>query len=861
MRRLLPLGILVPAVAAVALSEATADKLPTVDVRPVLDATLAVAGSGDKACHTGVRTGRSGVVTKTVTVSGAGPVEARLDAARGDWDLAIFDATGTAIAGAAGPGATEVASGYARRAGVLTVQACRRSGTAESARVRVAHGAFPAKLLRQAAGQKLQLVSVHTPTRAAKERLTRLGLDLTEHGGTHSMGVVLHGARDVERLKDAGFKWTVRVDDLGRRDLAWLRADERAAAAGARSSVPSGRTTYRTLADYENDLKTLARDNPGLVKLLELPHKTAEGRTVLGVEIAEDVERRDGRPAFFNMGVHHAREWPSGEHAMEWAVELVKGYKAGDQRATEIVKGSRNLVVPIVNPDGFNASRGAALAPAGGRDEDAQQDLVYLATSPNEYRRKNCRFVTDTEGGTCLQQGNGLADAGVDPNRNYGANWGGPGAEGLNPTNQTYRGPAPFSEPETKNVQHLVSTRQVMSLITNHTTAGLVLRAPGIQALGDPVDEHRGYKDLGDDMGLETGYFSQKGFELYDTTGTTEDWSYNVTGGFGFTFEIYCGKPNYRTGDCDDPAFHPRYATMAKEWDGTSPQADHVHDPGHDADDSPFGMIPGYDGGGTREAYYLAAESAMDTTRHSRIEGSAPAGATLRLVKEFKTLTSPQPKSDGTLEPLAFDDRLETVIDVGQDGRFVWHVNPSTRPIVAKPTGREARGEPSPPQDLRPSKPVLANCTPILVPQSPCFEDIRFEVPEGDGIDNAAARIRLEWQTPASDYDVEVFRLDEDTNRAAGEPVASSQLRRVAFEEVTVREPKGGYVLRVTNRSLTMTPGEPYTGRITYSGPEAPRPGAVEAWTLQCERDGEVRKSVPVVVDRGQVARPDLSGC
>ena len=138
------------------------------------------------------------------------------------------------------------------------------------------------------------------------------------------------------------------------------------------------------------------------------------------------------------------------------------------------------------------------------------------------------------------------------------------------------------------------------TLITNHTTAGLVLRAPGLAAVGDPVDENRGYKQLGDDMAKHNGYFSQKSFELYDTTGTTEDWSYNATGGYGFTFELYCGAPNYATGDCDAPAFHPRYATMAKEWDGTSAQADHVNDPGPTKD---------FDGKGNREAYYIAAES------------------------------------------------------------------------------------------------------------------------------------------------------------------------------------------------------------------------------------------------------------
>ena len=59
----------------------------------------------------------------------------------------------------------------------------------------------------------------------------------------------------------------------------------------------------------------------------------------------------------------------------------------------------------------------------------------------------------------------------MDPNRNYGTFWGGPGSD-TNPLTQTYRGPGPFSEPESRNIKALVSRNQVMTLITNHTTAG-----------------------------------------------------------------------------------------------------------------------------------------------------------------------------------------------------------------------------------------------------------------------------------------------------------------------------------------------------------------------------------------------------
>ena len=45
-------------------------------------------------------------------------------------------------------------------------------------------------------------------------------------------------------------------------------------------------------------------------------------------------------------------------------------------------------------------------------------------------------------------------------------------------------------------------------------------------------------------MAAQNGYSNWKGYQLYDTTGTTEDWSYFTTGGFGFTFEIGCNDPS-----------------------------------------------------------------------------------------------------------------------------------------------------------------------------------------------------------------------------------------------------------------------------------------------------------------------------
>jgi hypothetical protein len=755
----------------------------------------------------------------------AGWVTARLTAASGDWDLAIIDsADGRVVAGSASRGAGEVASGLAIQGSNLVVQACRRSGSASTANLTILPTAVDTSGV-----QKAKLVRVSTPTLARKNELQRLGLDLTEHGGPGFVEAVLYGAADAATLVDAGFAYTTEVPDMSvqaRKDRA---ADIKFAAAYPNTELPSGRNSYRRLFDFSEDMKRLAREHPDLVRPITLNHQTYEGRPVEGIEIATNPNARDGRPVFLQMGAHHAREWPSAEHAMEWAYELVLGYRNGDARVRDLVSRTRTIVVPVVNVDGFNVSResGELFQHAAGHATDVDGDgaisdpefILAGATNPNEYRRKNCRLFGDPEMGNCLAGvDTGLVGHGVDPNRNYGAFWGGAGSSGVAPT-QTYRGPAPFSEPETQNVRELISSRQVTTVITNHTFSNLVLRPPGIAAQGTTVDEPI-YKALGDAMAAENGYASQFGYQLYDTDGTMEDWSYNATGGLGFTFEIGL------------LGFHPPFEEVVKEWNGTTPAAN--------------------GGGGNREAYYIAQQNTADATKHSVLAGRAPANAILRLTKTFDMPTS--------VEGLTFTDTLDSTIQVGSDGRYEWHVNPSTRPLIAKgSSGREPTGDPSPPQQFESNGPgSTVPCADFENPPEGCYEDHLITIPSGAGIDNAKATFRIEF-TPASDWDMKIYEADANGN-ATGDPVASSgngaTNGATAFEQATVLDPVGAYVVRVINWAAA----DPWTGTVTFAGPD-PFQAPEETWTLSCETpEGVTRSARQVFVARGERRSLDLRG-
>ncbi len=659
-----------------------------------------------------------------------------------------------------------------------------------------------------------RLVTVDTPTRADKERLQALGLDLTEHAGHDYIEVVLHHAADLSALESAGLGYDVRIPDLLRREAENNRANAAYAAATDVSPLPSGRTSYRTLADYDADMAELAQERPSVARTFTLKRPSLDGRPVRAIEIAGDVKaQNDGRPTFALLGVHHAREWPSGELAMEFAVELAKGY-GRSARITALLDRARVIVVPVVNVDGFDLSRtDGALVDL--REVDGGDTATILGTPGNAYKRKNCRVVDgqDTPDGTCraasLSSPGGFG-TGVDLNRNYGGFWGGPGASETF-ADPTYRGQAAFSEPEILNVRDLVSSRQVTTLISNHTFSNLVLRPNGVHPdtegpdglpIGDAPDEEA-LKQLGARMTAQNGYRNIHGWELYDTTGTTEDWSYNATGGFGYTFEI------------GPDEFHPPFPEVIDEYLGAGK----------------------YAGKGNRAAYLVALEHAADTASHGRIVGSAPRGATLRVEKTFRT-----PTWEGSVR-----DHLESVYS-SRGGRFTWHVNPSTRP-VSEPRTVETVEEVSTRSQTYDGGAIAPNES-VDHPFTLTAEDVSA------GADSL--EVTLEWPTP-DDLDLEVYRRQGDQLVQ----VATSGNAPGEKEQTEVADPVAGdYVLRVINFA-SVTPEYTLTADVLderVTGTQTV-PGTIERWTLTCERQGRVLQTLQVRVDRGAISRVDLGAC
>ena len=176
---------------------------------------------------------------------------------------------------------------------------------------------------------------------------------------------------------------------------------------------------------------------------------------------------------------------------------------------------------------------------------------------------------------------------GVDPNRNYGEGWGGIGAT-MNPYGQTYRGTARGRSRRRRRAR--VHAHAPGDEPDHGPQRGGARPAPARTARRRPRARRAELKELGDAMADATGYTSQYGWQLYDTSGTTEDWNYAAAGTFGYTIEV----------GPEDGFFHMPYETgVVNEWNGTGER----------------------EGQGMREAFMLSLESAANAEDHSVITG------------------------------------------------------------------------------------------------------------------------------------------------------------------------------------------------------------------------------------------------
>ena len=318
--------------------------------------------------------------------------------------------------------------------------------------------------------------------------------------GLVSVEVILSTAQ-AKRLKNSGVTLKLKkVDGL----TVTQRADARAA---------EGYEVWQTYAGpggIQAELQRVAAAYPGYTKLVSIG-KTVKGQDINAVKVTRGARTvRDGaRPAVLYFSAQHAREWITPEMTTRLLRHVLRNAKPGSTMR-RLLDQNELWFVPVANPDGYD----------------------HTFTEGNRLWRKNLR---DNDGDGEVSNGDG-----VDLNRNFPYKWGYDNeGSSPNPASDTYRGPSPASEPETKALDRLAERVGFEYLVNYHSAAELLLYSTGWQ-VATPGPDDAIYEALaGDDENSAIpGYDPDLSAELYTTNGDTDSGITERHGTLGFTPEM-----------------------------------------------------------------------------------------------------------------------------------------------------------------------------------------------------------------------------------------------------------------------------------------------------------------------------------
>jgi len=253
-------------------------------------------------------------------------------------------------------------------------------------------------------------------------------------------------------------------------------------------TATQGMGGYRTHDEAIFALK-IASFNP--LAMLDTIGYSLQGNPIHALKISDNVEVEEDEPKVMLNGLIHAREPMSLEVLLDLMNHLLDNYGI-DPEVTELVDGTEIWLVPIINPDGYLFNE--QIAPGGGG-----------------MWRKNLRD-------------NGDGTFGVDLNRNWGFNWGYDDfGSSPNGERETYRGTAPFSEPETQAMREFINAHDFTAIVNYHAHGGYHLRPFGF-IRGWPTLDYWVFESYLDSLFNINGY--DIGQNFYPTNGGATDWQY-----------------------------------------------------------------------------------------------------------------------------------------------------------------------------------------------------------------------------------------------------------------------------------------------------------------------------------------------
>lgn len=350
------------------------------------------------------------------------------------------------------------------------------------------------------------------------------GADLHLDGGIHKPGLYFEtwlSESEIELLKKSGVSYQVTVEDWTEyyNNLPQMTPFEvQKALEQSAKDYNVTHSIYGTMGGHLKweemiqKLDSMRIEYPLYVSQKFSLGNTYENRPMWTVRITKNPDAPTGRPELWLNGLTHARE-PVGTSNIFYFLYWLLENNNIDPVATYILNNREIYFTLAINPDGY---------------------CYNQSTNPNGggMWRKNRK-----------PQGSAI---GVDLNRNFGTYnfWNSTNnGSSTSPSSDTYRGPSPFSEPETQNFKNFVNSRNFRASLDYHTYGNYLIK-PYSWCDPIPTPHDYVYNEYGADITAVNGFKFGTPYQTvnYYVRGGDIDWMYS-TDTTGHTRHIFTMTP------------------------------------------------------------------------------------------------------------------------------------------------------------------------------------------------------------------------------------------------------------------------------------------------------------------------------
>ncbi len=276
---------------------------------------------------------------------------------------------------------------------------------------------------------------------------------------------------------------------------------------------------YHTFNELKTFIDSMVSLNSNIIKVETLEYTDVEHNPIYLIKISDNPEIDEDEPSILIVGVHHAEEVLGLEISIFLIRDLIKNYNI-DSLKTKFVNENEIYIIPCLNPDGHNV---------------VTEGLCEVWRKNK--RDNNNNGIFDYK---CGVEGRG---DGVDLNRNYDYLFDNAGSS--EDTSEYYRGPFPFSEPETRAVKNISDRENFVFAVSYHSARtgfteviyypwreGINL-CPDFVFISEVADSFANKIPRDDSLGPYITMVTSK-----NLGGFFRNWIYSKYGTFSFTVEV-----------------------------------------------------------------------------------------------------------------------------------------------------------------------------------------------------------------------------------------------------------------------------------------------------------------------------------